>query len=134
VQLAIDTCTAAAQYGADNYSRQGLEMIFALRAAQAMGRIIASHTVTMKGPEFKAEKEWRLVNLGLLDKFDGSIAAGSILRTYYEFPFDPDVLETVFVGRSQAKVNMEVAEKLLEELGFTKTSVKVGKVELRPLS
>jgi len=73
------------------------------------------------------------VNLGV-EEVDGSIPAGPLLRTYYEYPFDADVLETVFVGRAQAEINEQVTARLLNERGFNVTKVRRGKVELRILS
>ncbi len=134
VQLAIEKCTEAGQYAADNYSGRDWEVPFAFQAAHAMGSIMVAHAATMKGPEFTAEKEWRLVNLGLVDKIDGSVPAGPLLRTFYEFPFDAEVLETVCVGRAQAEINRQVAARLLNERGFDKTKLERGKVELRALS
>ena len=137
VQLSIDKITEAGQYVVNNYSGHhdhlDWAVRFAFRVASAMGRILIAHAATMKAPEFRAEKEWRLVNLGVT-QVDGSIPAGPLVRTYYEFPFATDVLETVFVGRAQAEINEQVTTRLLSDCGFDKTKVERGKVELRVLS
>jgi hypothetical protein len=137
VQLAIDKITEAGEYVVKHYSHHSdckdWALRFAYRVASAMGRIMVAHAATLKGPEFAAEKEWRLVNLGVT-AVDGSIPTGPLLRTYYEFPFVPAALQTVFIGRAQADINRPVAEKLLNERGFDKTRIKRGKVELRVLS
>lgn len=134
VQFAIQKCIETGEYVRDNYpNHDDWAVNFAVRVSSAMGRLMVAHAATLKAPEFTAEKEWRLVNIGV-EAVAGSIPAGPLVRTYYETPFDPDVLETVFVGRAQAQINQEVAARLLNERGFSKTNVKRGKVELRILA
>ena len=124
VDLAIRTCREAR-----NYSQRYAQRNY-LKTTQAMGRIIVAHAAIMKRAKFQAENEWRLVNLGIPSKRDGEMNG----RTYYEYLFDPDDLETVVIGPAQDPAYALEVERLLRQHGFAKTNVEVAKIELKEAS
>jgi hypothetical protein len=91
----------------------------------------------MKGPEFAAEAEWRLIHPGggVVEGASkiGVEARGPILRTYFEIGFEPADLVSVIVGPVHAELNRPVVKRLLEEHGYVATTVETGKVALRTL-
>lgn len=106
-------------------------------AGQAFGNVITLHAATMKAPSFAAEKEWRLLHVGIEKKGGPQLmkadARGAIIRTYFEAKFVPDDLEAVIVGPVHAGPNLPVVRRLLEKYGYTNTKVETGKVALRTL-
>jgi len=110
-------------------------------ASHGFGGVLALIAATMKAKEFEAETEWRLLHAGRSanEKGEeakmamGAEARGSIIRTYFDVPFDSDDLVSITVGPVHADLNRPVIKRLLEQHGFANTVVDVGTVALRTL-
>ena len=128
--LARGTCSQAYDYANERYGGGWGEQSFRL-AARAFGGVVALHAATMKAPEFRAEREWRLLHPGM-GSVSGVEAKGPILRTHFDVAFEPDDLLSIIVGPVHADVNRPVIWRLLKEGGYSAT-IETGKVALRTL-
>jgi hypothetical protein len=133
-QAAFDYATA--MYG-DFWPKRSFKV-----ASHGFGGALSLLAATMKAKEFKAETEWRLLHAGRVVGEDGkenrkikmgAEAKGSILRTYFDVPFDADDLVSITVGPVHADLNLPVVKRLLEQHDFPRTLVDVGTVALRTL-
>jgi hypothetical protein len=87
--------------------------------AHAFGTVASYVGAVAKRSEFSFENEWRLL-AGKLDvKIDGeemrfsAEAVGQVLRTFFEFAFEPADLKTVIVGPVHADLNVTAVKDLI---------------------
>jgi hypothetical protein len=133
---------AAAQYAMKRYGDDDLATRSFVVTAHAFG-MAASHVAAVaKRSGFRFEQEWRLlagalpsVKIEGQPKMDFSAEAiGSVIRTFFEFPFEPTDLKAVIVGPVHADLNLTAVKDLIEEREYPNVEVRIGKVALRTLT
>jgi hypothetical protein len=137
--LGVQTC-AAVRARAEKFGRAMMDQMHRI-SAHTVGVIMSMHAAVMKRPEFRFEREWRLVVSHVHGETQsdsklafGADSSGGILRSFFEFPFPPTLLREVVVGAAQATLNEPVAKMLLHYGDYPEAdrpTVRTGTVALR---
>jgi hypothetical protein len=132
----------AGQYAMDTYRDQDWATRTFMIAAHAFGTAAYYVAAVAKRKEFAFEKEWRLLTSRLagVKEMDGvptikfaAEAVGPVIRTFFEYPFEPSDLKAVVIGPVHADLNVTAVKDLLDD-EFPHVDVRIGKVALRTIS
>jgi hypothetical protein len=111
-----------------------------LITAYAFGTLASYFAAATKKGEWAFEKEWRLLagSTRIQDeretmKFSAD-AVGPVVRTFFEFPFEPASLKAIIVGPVHGELNVPAVEDLLPAYGYRNVEVRLGQIALRTIA